>query len=57
MHDKVAQYSLIELMQDPLIGIVMKSDGVDRRSIERLFERLACERLRPSRETVPCTHC
>ena len=36
--------SLAKLVSDPLIGLVMKSDGVDRQSIELLFERLARER-------------
>jgi hypothetical protein len=33
--------SLAELMDDPLIGLVMKSDGVDRRELELLLERAA----------------
>jgi hypothetical protein len=33
------EYSLIELLDDPLVGLVMKSDGVDRRTVERLFEQ------------------
>jgi hypothetical protein len=41
-----AHCTLAELVQDPLIGLVMKSDGVDRHSIELLFERLAQERPR-----------
>jgi hypothetical protein len=36
--------TLDELVRDPLVGLVMKSDGVDRRSIELLFERIARER-------------
>ncbi len=36
--------TLAELVRDPLIGLVMKSDGVDRRSIELLFERIARDR-------------
>lgn len=36
-----AESSLAELIADPLVGLVMKSDGVDRRSIELLFERIA----------------
>lgn len=36
--------TLAELVEDPLVRLMMKSDGVDRRSIERLFERLARER-------------
>lgn len=39
-----AHCTLAELVRDPLIGLVMKSDGVDRHSIELLFERLARER-------------
>jgi len=44
MNDKFTEPSLAELVSDPLIGLLMKSDGVDRRSIEVLFERLAKER-------------
>jgi hypothetical protein len=40
----IAQCSLAELMADPLIGLVMKSDGVDRRDLELLLERVAWER-------------
>ena len=39
----IAQCSLAELMADPLIGLVMKSDGVDRRDLELLLERVARE--------------
>jgi len=56
-HETVAEYSLIDLIQDPLIGLVMKGDGVDRHSIERLFARVARKRMRPFRETALCTHC
>jgi hypothetical protein len=37
----ITQCSLAELMADPLIGLVMKSDGVDRRDLELLLERVA----------------
>ena len=40
----IAQCSVAELMADPLIGLVMKSDGVDRRDLELLLERVARER-------------
>jgi hypothetical protein len=40
----IAQCSLAELMADPLIGLVMKSDGVERRDLELLLERVARER-------------
>jgi hypothetical protein len=65
----IAGCSLAELVDDPLIGLVMKSDGVDRYELKRLFERVARERLRATRlanrcrprhliaETVPCSHC
>jgi hypothetical protein len=32
--------SLAELMEDPLVGLVMQSDGVDRCELELLFERV-----------------
>ena len=40
----IAECSLAELVEDPLVGLLMKSDGVDRRSVELLFERVARER-------------
>ena len=45
-----ANYTLADLVQDPLIRLVMKSDGVDRQSIERLFARIAGERPRAARQ-------
>ena len=39
-----AHWTLAELVRDPLIGLLMRSDGVDRHSIELLFERIARER-------------
>ena len=61
--------SLAELVDDPLIGLVMKSDGVDRCELNLLLERVAGERLpaarlaspgrpRPSTtQAAPCSHC
>jgi hypothetical protein len=46
----IARCSLPELMADPLIGLVMKSDGVDRRDLELLLERVARDRRGPSRD-------
>jgi hypothetical protein len=36
-----AEYSLAELIDDPLVGLVMKSDGVNRAELKRLLERVA----------------
>lgn len=36
--------TLGELVRDPLVQVMMKSDGVDRASIEALFARLARRR-------------
>jgi hypothetical protein len=44
MYGVAESCSLVELMEDPLIGLVMKSDGVDRHSLELLFGRLASKR-------------
>jgi hypothetical protein len=50
----ITQCSLAELMADPLIGLVMKSDGVDRRDLELLLERVARERAGAiARQAVP----
>jgi hypothetical protein len=48
--DGKAHANLAELVHDPLIGLVMKSDGVDRRSIELLFERIARDRRKTARQ-------
>ena len=55
MDHKIIEYSLAELVEDPLIGLLMKSDGVDRRGIELLFERVA--RSARWREARPCSDC
>jgi hypothetical protein len=64
--DPMAESSLTELVRDPLVGLVMKSDGVDRRSIELLFERIGrglgprLEAVRPRharQEIDRCTTC
>jgi hypothetical protein len=55
MDHQTTEYSLAELFEDPLIGLLMKSDGVDRPSIELLFERVA--RSGRYRETTPCANC
>ena len=62
----IAECSLAELVEDPLVGLLMKSDGVDRRSVELLFERVARERARdlegnrsrlPNEEGTRCSAC
>ena len=47
----VAQCSLTELVEDPLISLMMRSDGVDRRSIELLFARVSRERAQAARQS------
>jgi hypothetical protein len=67
----IAECSLAELMEDPLVGLVMKSDRVDPCELELLFERVVRERMRayecqspagvrvwpPRMETAPCSPC
>ena len=36
----IAEYSLAELLDDPLVGALMKSDGVDRPALERLLDEI-----------------
>jgi hypothetical protein len=45
-----------ELMADPLIGLVMRSDGVDRRDLELLPERVARERAAAIARPEVLTH-
>jgi len=61
--------SLAELVDDPLIDLVMKRDRVDRNKLKLLLQRVACERLRakeltngrrprpPVTEAVACSRC
>jgi hypothetical protein len=58
--------SLAELVKDPLIDLVMKSEGAERSKLERLLQPVARERSRAkglgnlwrprllTTETVPC---
>jgi hypothetical protein len=39
----IAECSLVELMEDPLVRLVMKSDRVDRRELELLLGRITGE--------------
>lgn len=62
--DAMAESSRVELVRDPLVGLVMTSDGVDRCSIELLFEWIRrgprLEALRPrhaGQEIDRCTTC
>jgi hypothetical protein len=55
MDHRTTESSLAELVEDPPLGLLMKSDGVDRRSIELLFERVA--RSDRYREATPCPNC
>ncbi len=43
----ILAYSLTELLDDPMVAQVIKSDGVDRRTVELLFERhrLPCPKI------------
>jgi hypothetical protein len=61
--------SLTELVDDPLIDLVMKSDRVDRNELDLLLQRVGRERLRakelanglqprlPVTEAVACSRC
>jgi hypothetical protein len=62
----IAEFSLADLVGDPLVGLMMKSDGVDRRSVELLFERVARDRAQdlssvqpglPGEEIERCPSC
>ena len=49
-----AGFTLAELIDDPLTGLVMKSDGVDRRELELLLEQVARKRLLATQLANPC---
>ena len=52
--DNMTESSLAELVEDPLVGLVMKSDGVDCRSVELLFERVGRGWARGVEPPQPC---
>ena len=37
----MTEYRIEELLDDPLVALLMKSDGVDRRCLEEMLERVA----------------
>ena len=37
----IAECPLAELVDDPLVGLIMKSDGVNRAALRTLLERVA----------------
>jgi hypothetical protein len=64
MRKAIAECSLADLVEDPLVGLMMRSDGVDRHTVELLFERVAQARdvdgacSRPQDEEIPrCRSC
>jgi hypothetical protein len=50
----IAECSLAELVDDPLVGLVMSSDRVDRAELKLLLERVARERLQAIRLANHC---
>jgi hypothetical protein len=50
----IAEFSLAELVDDPLVDLVMKSDRVNRAELKLLLERVARERLRATQLASPC---
>jgi hypothetical protein len=56
MWRKQHEYSLAQLLDHPVLGLVMKSQGMDRRSVELLLEAGEDERDRGTGEaTQPLT--
>ena len=60
MDHGTTEYSLAELVEDPLVGLLMKSDGVDRRNIQlidhqpHLPKELFCEAHWLQGASLPC---
>ena len=50
----IARCSLAELVNDPLIALVMTSDRVDRCELKVLLERLVRNRLKDAGSIDPC---
>ena len=42
------EYSLAELLEHPVIGFLMTSEGIERRCVELMLDTENCERRRKS---------
>ena len=51
---EIAGCSLAELIDDPLTGLIMKSDGVHRHELKLLLEQVARKRLLATQLANPC---
>jgi hypothetical protein len=36
----IEEFSLAELLDDPMVGLIMQRDGVERQSLERLLDTI-----------------
>ncbi len=46
MRNKSKEYSLAELLDHPVVGFAMQTDGIDRRCLQLLLEAASRERYR-----------
>ena len=46
MFRKSKEYSLTELLEHPVLGLLMTSQGIERRSVELMVDTQSCERRR-----------
>jgi hypothetical protein len=46
MFRKSKEYSLAELLEHPVLGLLMTSQGIERRSVELMVDTPSCERRR-----------
>ena len=44
MFRKSKEYSLAELLEHPVLGLLMTSQGIERRSVELMVDMQSCER-------------
>ena len=44
MFRKSKEYSLTELLEHPVLGLLMTSQGIERRSVELMVDMQSCER-------------
>jgi hypothetical protein len=49
MHRQRCEYSLAELWDDPIVDLLMKSDRIDRDSVERLLAGIATRSFVPTK--------
>lgn len=53
MFRQAKEYSLAELLEHPVLGLLMTTEGIERRSVELMLDTESCERRRALADEPP----